>query len=185
MWQSRRGAARATQRIRRPADSRSGKAPSYRAGAGAERIMRAVVQRVAWARVEVGGEVVAEIEPGLAVLVGVAADDTEKDADYLADKLVNLRVFEDDAGRLNLSALDLGHSILAVSNFTVLGDTRKGRRPSFTDAAEPQKAEALYERLVERMRATGVPVQTGRFREKMQVSLCNDGPVTLVVESRQ
>ena len=147
--------------------------------------MRAVVQRVSHARVEVGGEAVAEIGPGLAVLVGVAADDSEKDADYLAEKLANLRIFEDEAGRMNLSVLDVGHSILAVSNFTVLADSRKGRRPSFTAAAEPGKAKALYERLVERMRAAGVPVQMGRFREKMQVSLCNDGPVTLVLETRQ
>lgn len=147
--------------------------------------MKAVVQRVSRASVEIDGASVAEIGKGLAVLVGVAEGDSQQDADYLADKLVNLRVFEDGEGRMNLSVQDVGGSILAVSNFTLLADTRRGRRPSFSDAAAPDKAEALYQHLVERLRAAGVAVQTGRFRERMQVHLCNDGPVTLVLETGQ
>jgi D-tyrosyl-tRNA(Tyr) deacylase len=147
--------------------------------------MKAVVQRVSHARVDIAGQTVAETGPGLAVLVGVAAGDSQSDAEYLAEKLANLRIFEDDAGRMNLSVRDVGGSILAVSNFTVLADTRKGRRPSFAAAADPGEAEALYERLVELLRSAGLPVETGRFGERMQVHLCNDGPVTIVLESRQ
>jgi D-tyrosyl-tRNA(Tyr) deacylase len=146
--------------------------------------MKAVVQRVSNASVVVGEDTCATVGRGFLVLLGVAQDDTEADADYLAEKIAGLRVFEDDQGRMNLSLADVGGSVLAVSNFTLLADCRKGRRPSFSAAAAPDKARALYERFVQRLRDLGVPVQTGQFQEKMQVSLCNDGPVTLIIESQ-
>ena len=145
--------------------------------------MRAVVQRVSSASVTVGGEAVASIGAGLLVLAAVGNDDADADADYLADKIANLRVFPDDAGRFDRSALDLGAPLLIVSQFTLYGDVRKGRRPSFTDAASPEEAQARFAGLVERFRATGLPVQTGRFQEMMDVALVNDGPVTLILDS--
>jgi len=145
--------------------------------------MRAVVQRVSRASVSVGGETVASIGAGLLVLAAVGKDDADADADYLVDKIVNLRVFPDDAGRFDRSALDAGASLLVVSQFTLYGDARKGRRPSFTDAAPPAEAQARFAGLVERFRAAGLPVQTGRFQEMMDVELVNDGPVTLILDS--
>jgi len=145
--------------------------------------MRAVVQRVSSANVTIGAEECARIERGFLVLVGVAEADTEADADQLAQKIAALRVFEDEQGRMNLSLADVGGSVLAVSNFTLLADCRRGRRPSFSGAAGPEKAKGLYERFVQRLKDSGLPVQTGRFQERMQVSLCNDGPVTLILES--
>ena len=145
--------------------------------------MRAVVQRVSRAFVSVGGETIASISAGLLVLAAVGKDDADADADYLVDKVVNLRVFPDDAGRFDRSALDEGASLLVVSQFTLYGDTRKGRRPSFTDAAPPAEAQARFAGLVERFRAAGLPVQTGRFQEMMDVELVNDGPVTLILDS--
>ena len=145
--------------------------------------MRAVVQRVRRASVSVGGEAVASIGAGLLVFAAVGKDDADADADYLVDKIVNLRVFPDDAGRFDRSALDMGASLLVVSQFTLYGDTRKGRRPSFTDAAPPAEAQERFAGLVERFRAAGLPVQTGRFQEMMDVELVNDGPVTLILDS--
>ena len=145
--------------------------------------MRAVVQRVSRASVSVGGETIASIGAGLLVFAAVGKDDADADADYLVDKIVNLRVFPDDAGRFDRSALDAGASLLVVSQFTLYGDTRKGRRPSFTDAAPPAEAQARFAGLVERFRAAGLPVQTGRFQEMMDVELVNDGPVTLILDS--
>ena len=147
--------------------------------------MRAVVQRVTDARVEVAGETVGEIGAGFLVLLGVARDDANTDADYLAEKIVNLRVFEDDEGKMNLSLLEAGGAMLAVSQFTLYGDTRKGRRPSFIEAADPVKANALYEHFVARARALGVNVETGVFQAMMKVSLVNDGPVTIMLDSRK
>jgi D-tyrosyl-tRNA(Tyr) deacylase len=147
--------------------------------------MRAVVQRVSWARVRVGAEVVGEIGPGLLVLLGAATGDGEADADYLAGKLVNLRVFEDEAGAMNRSLLERGGALLVVSQFTLLGDCRKGRRPSFIAALEPTAAERLCDRLALACRGLGAAVATGRFRAMMQVELCNDGPVTLLLDSRK
>jgi D-tyrosyl-tRNA(Tyr) deacylase len=146
--------------------------------------MRAVVQRVTESSVTVEDRVVGAIGPGLLVLLGVAQGDTEQDADYLADKIVQLRIFEDEAGKMNLSLLDRGGSLLVVSQFTLLGDCRKGRRPSFASAAPPETAEALYEYFAAQVRAKGVTAATGQFRAMMKVRLVNDGPVTLVVESR-
>lgn len=145
--------------------------------------MRAVVQRVSRASVSVGGESVASIGAGLLVFAAVGKDDADADADYLVDKIVNLRVFPDDAGRFDRSALDAGASLLVVSQFTLYGDTRKGRRPSFTDAAPPAEAQARFAGLVERFRSAGLPTQTGRFQEMMDVELVNDGPVTLILDS--
>ncbi len=130
-------------------------------------------------------EVCGSIERGLLVLLGVAAGDTEADAQLLADKLVALRVFDDGQGKMNLGLLDVGGAMLVVSQFTLLGDCRKGRRPSYSDAAVPELAERLYETFVELVRAQGVCVATGRFRQDMQVSLTNDGPVTLLLDSRR
>jgi D-tyrosyl-tRNA(Tyr) deacylase len=147
--------------------------------------MRAVVQRVTEARVEVAGEPVGEIGAGLLVLLGVARDDTRDDADYLADKTFNLRVFDDDEGKMNRSLSESGGAILVVSQFTLYGDVRRGRRPSYSDAAEPEKANQLYEYFVERVRSAGVKVETGVFQAMMKVSLTNDGPVTILLDSRK
>jgi len=147
--------------------------------------MRAVVQRVTEARVEVAGKRVGEIGAGLLVLLGVARDDTRDDADYLADKTVNLRVFDDDEGKMNRSLLESGGAVLVVSQFTLYGDVRRGRRPSYSDAAEPEKANQLYEYFVERVRSAAVKVETGIFQAMMQVSLTNDGPVTILLDSRK
>lgn len=146
--------------------------------------MRALVQRVSRAQVDVDGECVAQIGCGLLVLLGVRVDDTDADALYMADKLAGLRVFEDENGRMNRALTDVDGALLVVSQFTLYGDCRKGRRPSFTAAAAPDLGEALYLRVVELLRAQGLPVQTGRFGAHMQVTLVNDGPVTLMIESR-
>lgn len=147
--------------------------------------MRAVVQRVSRARVDVAGETVGEIGRGLLALLGVARDDGNEDADYLAEKVVNLRVFDDDEGRMNLPLSGTGGALLVVSQFTLYGDVRRGRRPSYSDAAAPEKANALYEYFVGRVRARGVRVETGVFQATMQVSLINDGPVTILLDSRK
>ena len=147
--------------------------------------MRLVVQRVTEASVTVAGEVVGRIDAGLMVLVGVAGDDSESDAAAAAEKLVGLRVFEDEAGKMNRSVADAGGSVLAVSQFTLLGDCRKGRRPSFVAAARPERANEIYDAFVAAVRAAGVPCQTGVFRADMRVALVNDGPVTLLVDTRK
>jgi len=147
--------------------------------------MRAVVQRVTDARVEVAGETVGEIGAGFLVLLGVARDDANTDADYLAEKVANLRVFDDDEGKMNRSLLETGGAMLVVSQFTVYGDVRRGRRPSYSDAAEPEKANTLYEYFVERVRSFGVKAETGVFQAMMKVSLTNDGPVTILLDSRK
>jgi D-tyrosyl-tRNA(Tyr) deacylase len=145
--------------------------------------MRAVVQRVSQASVTVDGEVSGSIGLGLVVLLGVAGSDRDADAEYLAAKICGLRVFEDDEGRMNRSLREAGGSLLVVSQFTLLGDCRKGRRPSFVAAAEPEEAERLYEYFVELARQQQLDVQCGRFRQHMQVALVNDGPVTLMLDS--
>ncbi len=146
--------------------------------------MKALLQRVTSASVSVAGEEVGRIGPGLVVFVGVANGDSAKDALYLAQKLVNLRIFTDREERFNLSALDVKAELLLVSQFTLLADTRKGRRPSFTDAAPPAEAEELFQRFVEEARATGLKVATGRFQQYMQVEIHNDGPVTIMLDSQ-
>ena len=147
--------------------------------------MRAVVQRVRQASVSVGGEVLAAIEEGLLVLLGVGQQDGEEDARYLADKLVNLRIFEDAEGKMNRSVLETGGAVLVVSQFTLFGDCRKGRRPSFVGAAEPGRAEELYQELVGEIQRKGVPVKTGQFKAMMDVALINNGPVTLLIDSKK
>lgn len=147
--------------------------------------MRACVQRVSQAQVVVGDELCGQIGRGLLVLLGVAVGDTDDDARQMADKLVGLRVFDDADGKMNLSLADVGGAMLVVSQFTLLGDCRKGRRPSFVAAAPPELGEALYEALVAEVRRQGIQVATGRFRQHMQVSLTNDGPVTLLLDSRR
>ena len=145
--------------------------------------MKAVVQRVTQASVSIGGEKVAQIGKGLVVLIGVAKGDSEKDAQYLVEKIANLRIFPDEQGKFNLCALDIGGELLIVSQFTLLASTKKGRRPSFTEAALPQEAEALYKRFVEIAQNTGLKVETGRFQEHMLVEIHNDGPVTILLDS--
>jgi D-aminoacyl-tRNA deacylase len=145
--------------------------------------MRAVVQRVSRASVSVQEEVTGKIDRGLLVLIAVGGADSEADADYLADKIIGLRVFEDDLGKMNLNLGEVGGSVLAVSQFTLYGDVRRGKRPSFAAAAPPEKARALYEYFVERVRATGLRCETGRFQEMMRVELVNDGPVTILLDS--
>ena len=147
--------------------------------------MRAVVQRVASASVVVDGEIVGEIERGFLILLGVGTDDADADAVALAEKIAGLRVFEDEAGKMNLALADVGGQMLVVSQFTLFGDCRKGRRPSFVDAARPEKAELLYETFVAEVQGLGIHVETGRFQTHMDVSLINDGPVTLLVDSRK
>jgi D-tyrosyl-tRNA(Tyr) deacylase len=147
--------------------------------------MRAVIQRVSEASVEIASEVVGEIGAGLLVLLAVARDDTRDDADYLADKIINLRIFADDEGKMNRSVLETDGEALVVSQFTLYGDVRRGRRPSYSDAAEPEKATALYEYFVARVRSMGVKVETGVFQATMKVSLVNDGPVTILLDSRK
>ena len=145
--------------------------------------MRAVVQRVSRARVTVDGEITGEIGLGLLVLLGVGRDDTEADAIYLAEKICGLRVFEDAQGKMNRSVQDAGGSVLAVSQFTLYGDVRRGKRPSFDAAAAPEKARPLYEFFVEQIRAAGLRCETGRFQETMRVELMNEGPVTILLDS--
>ena len=145
--------------------------------------MRTVVQRVTQASVEVDSAVVGRIGPGLLVLLGVATPDTTSDAEYLADKILNLRIFADEGGKMNRSLVDTGGSMLVVSQFTLYGDTRKGRRPSFDAAAPPDQARSLYEYFVAAARRGGAHVETGVFQAMMAVSLVNDGPVTLLLES--
>jgi D-aminoacyl-tRNA deacylase len=147
--------------------------------------MRAVVQRVSEASVIIDGQTVGEIRQGLLVLLGVAKGDTSGDAVYLAEKTFGLRIFEDDHGRMNLSVEDVSGSVLVVSQFTLLGDCRKGRRPGFTDAAEPELADMLYEDYVGIMQQRGINVATGIFRAEMKVGLINDGPVTILLDSRK
>ena len=146
--------------------------------------MRAVVQRVKKSSVTANNEVIGRIGRGLLVLLGVAKGDTPSDADYLANKIVNLRIFEDDDAKMNRSLLSINGEMLVVSQFTLLGDCRKGRRPSFVAAAEPRMAAELYEKFVQQVRRLGLTVETGRFQAMMEVTLINDGPVTLVLESR-
>jgi len=146
--------------------------------------MRACIQRVSSARVVVDGETVGQIERGLLVLLGVSTADGDADVRWLADRVVGLRVFNDADGKMNLSLADVGGELLVVSQFTLLGDCRKGRRPSFVDAAPPELAERLYGEFVDRARALGIRVATGRFRTHMDVELVNDGPVTLLIDSQ-
>jgi D-tyrosyl-tRNA(Tyr) deacylase len=145
--------------------------------------VRAVVQRVKQASVAVDGAVVGEIAHGLLVFLGVGQGDTSADAKYLAGKIAGLRLFSDEQGKMNLDVRDVGGAVLAVSQFTLYGDCRRGRRPSFSGAAAPDVAQALYEEFVAELKASGVPVATGRFQAHMEVSLVNDGPVTLLVSS--
>lgn len=147
--------------------------------------MRIVLQRVREARVEVDGEVVGAIGRGLLVLLGISRTDSRQDADYLVEKTINLRIFEDDEGKMNRSLLDIGGELLIVSQFTLYGDCRKGRRPSFDRAAPAEQARELYEYFVEKARQTGLTVRTGRFQAMMQVYLVNDGPVTFVYDSEK
>lgn len=145
--------------------------------------MKAVIQRVSESTVRVGHQEIGAIANGLMVLLGVAKGDTEKEAAWLAEKIINLRIFEDDHNKMNRSLLDTGGQMLVVSQFTLYGDCRKGRRPSFVKAADPKLAEALYCRFVEKVKKSGIQVATGQFRAMMQVSLINNGPVTLIVET--
>ena len=147
--------------------------------------MRAVVQRVSRASVKVDGQIVGEIGAGLLVLLGVALDDSESDADYLAEKIVGLRIFDDPDGKMNLSVLDTKGAILAISQFTLFGDGRRGKRPSFDAAARPEQAKKLYEYFVERVRAAGVACETGTFQATMKVELANEGPVTIMLDSKK
>jgi D-tyrosyl-tRNA(Tyr) deacylase len=145
--------------------------------------MRAVVQRVSRAQVAVNSEITGQIGLGLLVLLGVERDDTQADAIYLAEKIAGLRIFEDDQGKMNRSVQDVGGSVLAVSQFTLYGDVRRGKRPSFDAAAPPEKARQLYEFFVEQIRAAGLRCETGRFQEIMKVELVNEGPVTVLLDS--
>jgi D-aminoacyl-tRNA deacylase len=147
--------------------------------------MRAVVQRVTRASVKVNNEITGEIANGLLVLLGVARDDTGADADYLAEKIAGLRIFEDDAGKMNLSVVDAGGAVLAVSQFTLFGDGRRGKRPSFDAAARPEQARELYEYFVERVREAGLRCEVGRFQATMDVELVNSGPVTILLDSQK
>ena len=147
--------------------------------------MKALLQRVTGASVSVGGEEVGRIGRGMVVFLGVAGGDAEKDAQYLAQKIANLRIFADDEGKFNLSALDINGELLLVSQFTLIADTRKGRRPSFVEAAPPAQAEELFDYFVTQTRATGLRVETGRFQAYMQVEIQNDGPVTIMLDSKE
>lgn len=146
--------------------------------------MKLVVQRVTEASVTVDGDVIGQIRQGIMVLVGITHDDTEEDAAYLADKVVNLRIFDDSDGKMNLSLLDTGGEVLSVSQFTLYGDTRKGRRPNYMNAAKPDKALGLYEKWNDLLREKGIKVETGKFGAMMDVKLTNSGPVTLIMDSK-
>ena len=148
------------------------------------RALRSVVQRVSWARVSVEGQEVGSVGKGLCVLVGVTHEDGPKDVEWMADKLIHLRIFEDEAGKMNKSLLDVGGAMMLVSQFTLLGDCRRGRRPSFLGAALPEKAREVYDGLIAAVRSRGVPVASGVFQAEMAVELCNAGPVTLILDSR-
>jgi D-tyrosyl-tRNA(Tyr) deacylase len=152
-------------------------------GLAPRKTMRAVVQRVSRAKVTVGEDPTGEIGLGLLVLLGVAKQDSEADVSYLTEKIAGLRVFEDENGKMNRSVADVSGSVLAVSQFTLYGDVRRGKRPSFDDAAPPELARQLYEMFVERIRATGLRCETGRFQAMMNVELVNDGPVTILLDS--
>lgn len=147
--------------------------------------MRAVAQRVSRAEVEVEGQTVGRIDRGLLVYLGAAKGDSEADVDYVAQKLAGLRVFEDDAGKMSRSVVDVGGAVLVISQFTLFGDVRRGRRPSFDEAAPPDDARLRYEEVVARLRAVGLPVETGRFRAHMDVRSSVDGPVTILIDSRK
>ncbi|MGX4766812.1 D-aminoacyl-tRNA deacylase [Bacillus mojavensis] len=146
--------------------------------------MKLVVQRVTEASVTVDGDVIGQIGQGIMVLVGITHDDTEEDAAYLAEKVVNLRIFDDSDGKMNLSLLDTGGEVLSVSQFTLYGDTRKGRRPNYMNAAKPDKALGLYEKWNDLLREKGIKVETGKFGAMMDVKLTNSGPVTLIMDSK-
>ena len=148
-------------------------------------IMRAVIQRVSRAKVTINQEVVGEIGAGLLVLLGVSQSDSESAADYLAEKVAGLRIFEDAEGKMNRSVQDIGGPVLVVSQFTLYGDVRRGKRPSFDAAARPELARKLYEHFVEKLRSAGLQCETGRFQEMMQVELVNDGPVTILLDSEK
>jgi len=147
--------------------------------------LRAVVQRVSRASVTVNGEITGQIDQGFLVLLGVEQDDTQDDVIYLAQKTVGLRIFEDDAGKMNLSLSEVSGKMLVVSQFTLLGDCRKGRRPSFVNAARPEQADVLYQSFVAEVKGHGIEVATGRFQEHMDVELVNDGPITLLLDSKK
>lgn len=147
--------------------------------------MRAVVQRVSRASVKVEGQLAGEIGKGMLVLLGVGQEDSEADADYLAEKVAGLRIFEDEAGKMNLSVTDAGGAVLTVSQFTLFGDVRRGKRPSFDGAARPERARELYEYFVQRVQELGLRCETGRFQEMMQVELVNTGPVTILLDSKK
>lgn len=147
--------------------------------------MRLVVQRVNEAKVQVNEETVGEIGKGLMVLVGITHEDSAKDVEYLAEKLVHLRIFEDEAERMNLSLIDIGGAVLSVSQFTLYGDTRKGRRPNFMDAAKPEAAKKIYGLWLEAVKGKGIDIQDGKFGEMMEVSLVNSGPVTFIIDSKE
>ena len=147
--------------------------------------MKVVLQRVLWARVHAEGTLTGEIGPGVCLLVGITHQDGPRDVEWMAEKITHLRVFEDGEGKLNRSLLESGGSVLAVSQFTLYGDCRRGRRPSFTEAARPEVAAGLYDAFVEALRARGLEVRTGVFQAQMRVELANDGPVTLILESER
>ena len=147
--------------------------------------MRAVVQRVTEARVDVEGLTVGDIDAGLLVLLGVSSDDSHEDAEYLVEKIAHLRIFTDEEGKMNRSVIETGGAVLVVSQFTLYGDVRRGRRPSYSDAAPPDLANSLYEYFVEQLRLSGLKVETGVFQAMMKVTLTNDGPVTILLDSRR
>ena len=147
--------------------------------------MRAVIQRVNRASVRVREEITGEIGKGLLVLLGIGQEDSEADAEYLAAKVAGLRIFEDEAGKMNLSVTEMGGAVLAVSQFTLLGDVRRGKRPSFDGAARPERARELYENFVTQIRSSGLRCETGRFQEMMEVELVNSGPVTILLDSKK